>query len=175
MRLGSILAIKGVPSPNKLANVLSVYAFLSMKKDTDNSFLLPGEVWKDIIDPQHFVTSIQWFITELFGIKRDPMVFVYRELTILRLHLDSSTCPGLAFDQPLLNLLHWKKCSTHIPLFYHQGQQRLRITGVAPFHNYNATGNKINSSLSEWVFGVDQRFPSGVMTLINAFWNNIPC
>ena len=85
MCLGSILATKGVPIPNRLANSFSVYDFLSMKSGNDNPSLFPGEGWKDILDLQRFVAFIQWSLTNLFGIKR-----MYHALTILRLHLELS-------------------------------------------------------------------------------------
>jgi len=59
MRLGSILVTKDIPSPNKVANSFSIYPFLSMKPGNDKFSLLSGEGWKDIIDPQRFVASIQ--------------------------------------------------------------------------------------------------------------------
>jgi len=89
MRLGSIIATEGVSSPDMLPKSFSVYVFLSMKPGSDNPSLLLGEGWSNILDPQRFVVSIQWFLTDLFGIKRAPMTFMYRTLTILGLHLES--------------------------------------------------------------------------------------
>jgi len=87
MHLGFILATEGVPSSDRLANSASIYAFLSMK----NPSLLLGEGRGDIIEPQNFVASIQWFLTDLFGIKRDSIIFMYHAITILRRPLESST------------------------------------------------------------------------------------
>ena len=91
MRLGSILATEDMPSPDRLTHRFSIYPFLSIKPDNDNHSLLPGEGWKDILDPTRFVASIQWFLTNLFGIKRGPITFIYWVLTILHLRLESST------------------------------------------------------------------------------------
>ena len=53
--------------------------------------LLPVKGRRDIIDPQYFAATIQWFLVDLFGTKRGLMAFIYRALTILRLHLESTT------------------------------------------------------------------------------------
>jgi len=89
IRLGSILATEGVPSPDRLSNSFLVYAFLGMKPGIDNPSLLPGEGLSNILDLQRFIASIQWFLMNLFGIEWVPMTFMYHALTILRLHLES--------------------------------------------------------------------------------------
>jgi len=160
-----------------------------MKPGNNNTSLLPGEGWKDILNPQRFVASIQLFLKDLFGINRGPITFMYRYLVILRLHLEfiilAQACPSInrrSFSVAIIqkaqelwiNLLHWEEYAIHIPLFYHQSQQRPRITEVTPFHNYHTSGNIVNSTLSDSVFGVEKWFPSGVIALINAFCNTIP-
>jgi len=117
------------------------------------------------------------------------MTFMYRALTILRRHLESSTLTQAwssinhhfflvviiqKAQEIWINLLHWEKCATHIPLFDNQSQKHLKLTGEASFHNYHATGSSIEFTLSAWIFSVDQWFPGGVMTLINAFCDIVP-
>jgi len=51
IRLGSILATEDMPIPNRLSSIFSIYAFLSTKPGSDNPSLLPGEGWRNILDP----------------------------------------------------------------------------------------------------------------------------
>jgi len=133
-----------------------------MKPGTDNPSPLLGEGQKDIFDYQCFAASIKWLLTEVFGIKRGPMLLMYRAFTIFCLHLESSRLaqawPSInrrsfsvviiqKVQKLCINLLHWEEGAINIPLFYNQGQQRLRVTGVAPFHNYHS-GKSIDSTLS---------------------------
>jgi len=61
-----------------------------MKLGNNKPSVLPGEGWEDILYPPRFVTSIQWFLTDLFVTKRGPTIFMYQAITIIRLHLESS-------------------------------------------------------------------------------------
>ena len=64
-------------------------------------------------DAQRFVVSVQWFLTDIFGVDRGQNTFLYRGLDILRARLKSSflaqtwdSIPKRPFTVVILNMVH---------------------------------------------------------------------
>ena len=188
IRAGIVLSSAGIPRTVRLRDSFSIYTFLRFSPRGSREPRLPPGGWSDLADAQRFVASIQWFLTDAFGVARGQNTFLYRGLDLLRARLESAslaqawaTIPKRPFAVVILDMVHtlwntlnhWAEHTQMADLFYMPDGQVLKVRGGAPNH-VSVPGSSIDVALSEWVRLMEARFPHGPMQQTNAFSDIIP-